>query len=55
MLVWDSFSSDWANDIQSQLKLENVHIFKVDYGKLPDLINSQFKGDIVFNWNGTTA
>ena len=22
MLVWDSFSSDWANDIQSQLKLE---------------------------------
>ena len=55
MLVWDSFSSDWANDIQSQLKLENVHIFKVDYGKLPDLTNSQFKGDIVFNWNGTTA
>ena len=25
MLVWDSFSSDWANDIQSQLKLENVN------------------------------
>ena len=21
MLVWDSFSSDWANDIRSQLKL----------------------------------
>ena len=55
MLVWDSFSSDWANDIQSQLKLENVHICKVDYGKLPDLTKSRFKGDIVFNWNGTTA
>ena len=55
MLVWDSFSLDWANDIQSQLKLENVHICKVDYGKLPDLTKSQFKGDIVFNWNGTTA
>ena len=55
MLVWDSFSSDWANDIQSQLKLENVHICKVDYGKLPDLNNNQFKGDIVFNWNGTSS
>ena len=55
MLVWDSFSSDWANDIKSQLKLENVHIYKVDYGKLPDLTNNPFKGDIVFNWNGTTA
>ncbi len=55
IMVWDSFSSDWANDIQFQLKLENVHICKVDYGKLPDLNNIQFKGDIVFNWNGTTA
>ena len=55
MLVWDSFSSDWANDIQSQLKLENVHIYKADYGKLPELTNNQFEGDIVFNWNGTTA
>ncbi len=55
MLVWDSFSSDWANDIKSQLKLENVHIYKVDYGKLPDLTNNPLKGDIVFNWNGTTA
>ena len=55
MLVWDSFSSDWANDIKSQLKLENVHIYKVDYGKLPDLTKNPLKGDIVFNWNGTTA
>ena len=55
MLVWDSFSSDWANDIKSQLKLENVQIYKVDYGKLPDLTNNPLKGDIVFNWNGTTA
>ena len=55
MLVWDSFSSDWANDIKSQLKLENVQIYKVDYGKLPDLTNKSLKGDIVFNWNGTTA
>ena len=55
MLVWDSFSSDWAKDIQSELKLENVNVSQVDYGKLPDLTNINFEGDIVFNWNGTTA
>ena len=55
MLVWDSFSSDWAKDIKSELKLENVDVSQVDYGKLPSLNNINFEGDIVFNWNGTTA
>ena len=55
MLVWDSFGSDWAKDIKSQLKLENVQISKADYGLLPDLNKNVFVGDIVFNWNGTTA
>ena len=55
MLVWDSFSSDWANDIQSQLKLKDVVISEVKYGLLPDLSKENFNGDIVFNWNGTTA
>jgi len=55
MLVWDSFGSDWAKDIKSQLKLENVEISKADYGLLPDLNKNYFVGDIVFNWNGTTA
>ena len=55
MLVWDSFSSDWAKDIETELKLENVNVSRVDYGKLPDLTNINFEGDIVFNWNGTTA
>ncbi len=54
ILVWDSFSLDWAKDIQLQLKLTNIEIFQVDYGKLPNLMN-EFEGDIVFNWNGTTA
>ena len=48
MLVWDSFSSDWAKDIQSELKLENVNVSQVDYGKLPDLTNINFEGDIVY-------
>ncbi len=55
MLVWDSFGADWAKDIQLQLKLENLNIIKVDYGKLPSLNDFDFNGDIVFNWNGTTA
>jgi phosphoserine aminotransferase len=55
MLVWDSFGLDWANDIQSQLKLKDVAISKVDYGLLPDFSKENLQGDIVFNWNGTTA
>ncbi|MDC1357588.1 phosphoserine transaminase [Pseudomonadota bacterium] len=55
MLVWDSFGSDWANDIQSQLKISELSISKVNYGSLPDLYNKNFTSDIVFNWNGTTA
>ena len=55
MLVWDSFGSDWAKDIKSELKLENVEISKAEYGLLPDLNKNDFVGDIVFNWNGTTA
>ena len=42
MLVWDSFSLDWANDIQSQLKLKNINISEVRYGILPDLIKKKF-------------
>ncbi len=55
MLVWDSFGADWAKDIQVQLKLKDLDIVKVDYGKLPNLNSFDFKGDVVFNWNGTTA
>ncbi len=55
MLVWDSFGADWAKDIQLELKLKDLDIIKEDYGKLPNLKSVDFNGDIVFNWNGTTA
>ena len=55
MLVWDSFGSDWAKDIELQLKLKDLEIIKADYGKLPSLSSFDFKSDIVFNWNGTTS
>ena len=55
ILVWDSFGQDWSNDVKSQLKLTNIEIKKADYGKLPELPSPKFQGDIIFNWNGTTA
>lgn len=55
VLVWESFSQGWATDIQKQLKLPNVRVFKADYGKLPDLSQVNFNNDVVFVWNGTTS
>lgn len=54
VLVWESFSSDWATDITKQLKIDaNVH--KADYGAIPDLSKVNFENDVVFAWNGTTS
>lgn len=55
VLAWESFSSGWANDCRNQLKLKDLHIFKADYGKLPDLSQVDWKRDVVFAWNGTTS
>jgi len=55
VFVWESFSKGWANDIQKELKLDNIRVFKADYGKLPDLTQADFNNDVVFVWNGTTS
>jgi len=55
VLVWESFSSDWLGDIQSQLKLDDVRVLKAAYGDLPDLAQVDPKRDAVFVWNGTTS
>lgn len=55
VLVWESFGQGWATDVQKQLKLPNVRVFKADYGKLPDLSQVDFNNDVVFVWNGTTS
>jgi len=55
VFVWESFSKGWATDIESQLKLDKVRVFKADYGKLPDLSQADFNNDVVFAWNGTTS
>ncbi|MCA3381182.1 MAG: phosphoserine transaminase [Roseomonas sp.] len=55
VLVWESFSKDWATDILKQLKLADVRVLDAPYGKLPDLGAVDPKRDVVFVWNGTTS
>ncbi|MBV5263520.1 phosphoserine transaminase [Pinisolibacter aquiterrae] len=56
MLAWESFGEGWVTDIQKQLKLEDVRVFKSAYGELPDLSAVDTKTrDVVFTWNGTTS
>ena len=55
VLAWESFSSDWAKDVVSHLKLENARIMEADYGQIPDLGAVNWDNDVVFPWNGTTS
>lgn len=55
VLAWESFSSGWASDCKSQLKLKDLRVFKADYGQLPDLTQVDWARDVVFAWNGTTS
>ncbi len=55
VLVWESFSKDWATDITKQLKIPGARIIEAPYGALPDLSKVDFKNDVVFAWNGTTS
>ena len=55
VLVWESFSKEWATDISKQLKLKDARIIDAPYGKIPDLKSVNFKNDVVFVWNGTTS
>jgi len=55
VLAWENFGKDWVIDVLEQLKIENVNSYVSDYGKLPDLNKVNFKNDVIFTWNGTTA
>ena len=54
VLVWESFSKGWANDVSKELKL-NPRILEADYGKIPDLYSIAWSNDVVFVANGTTS
>jgi len=55
VLAWENFGKDWVIDVLEQLKIEDVNSYVSDYGKLPDLKKVNFKNDVIFTWNGTTA
>ncbi len=55
VLAWENFGKDWVIDVLEQLKIENVNSYVADYVKLPDLKKVNFKNDVIFTWNGTTA
>ena len=55
ILAWDSFGSDWVNDIIHQLSLPNTRVLKAEYGFIPNLKSVNFSNDVVFTWNGTTS
>lgn len=52
---WESFGHGWATDAEKHLKLEDLRVFKEDYGKLPDLSEVDTDRDVLFTWNGTTS
>ncbi len=55
VLAWESFGSQWVNDVIAQLELHNAEAWVADYGELPDLHQINFRNDVVFTWNGTTS
>ncbi len=55
VMAWENFGYAWITDAQSQLPLEDIRIFKADYGKLPDINAYDGSRDLVFTWNGTTG
>jgi phosphoserine aminotransferase len=52
---WESFGEGWVTDLQKQLKLPDLRVFKAEYGRLPDLSQASVERDTVFCWNGTTS
>jgi phosphoserine aminotransferase len=55
VLCWESFGSGWSGDCKGQLKIKDLHVVKADYGKIPDLSQTDWSRDVVFTWNGTTS
>ncbi|MCP4391559.1 MAG: phosphoserine transaminase [Gammaproteobacteria bacterium] len=54
VLVWESFSNDWAKDLQA-LGIEELNLLQAGYGELPDLGQVDAEHDVVMVYNGTTS
>ncbi|WP_020174519.1 phosphoserine transaminase [Methyloferula stellata] len=55
VLAWEAFGEVWANDIATQLKLQNSRVLRAPYGEIADLAGVDFEHDVIFTWNGTTS
>jgi phosphoserine aminotransferase len=55
VLAWESFSSEWAQDIAFELNMTELRMIRAPYGGLPDVWKVDPKRDCVFVWNGTTS
>ena len=55
VLAWEHFGAQWVIDVAEQLRLTDVRVSSADYGRLPDLAETDFSRDVVFTWNGTTS
>ena len=54
VLVWESFSADWAKDIEA-LGIAPLNVLDAPYGELPDLEKISSDHDLVMVANGTTS
>jgi len=54
VLVWESFSNDWAKDLQA-LGISELNLYQAEYGELPDLDQVNPAHDLVMVYNGTTS
>jgi len=54
VLVWESFSNDWAKDLQA-LGIDELNLIQAEYGELPDLDQVDAAHDLVMVYNGTTS
>jgi len=54
-LTWESFGEGWVTDIEKQLKIKDLRVFRAPYGQIPDLAKVDTDRDVVFPWNGTTS
>jgi phosphoserine aminotransferase len=54
VLVWESFSSDWAKDLAA-LAVDPLNVHQADYGELPKLDAVKADNDVVMVFNGTTS
>lgn len=55
VMAWENFGYAWITDAKNQLPLDDLRVFKADYGELPPVEEYTGDRDLVFTWNGTTG